>query len=176
MKYLKLFEDISGWKPYQEITEQDWFGDLAKKRTSLNEKEFLKIKEYANALINPPDGKIFYHGKKIEITGEFPSPYVSLNDTRSTFDKNRGEVYIFTIFQNTMSIYKIEDDWWVIYIPYIAIWDNVKKCRNEYGQDHPWVYYKCDQLEGVKEFFNSKVLEILETKENKKNYPYLKWK
>jgi hypothetical protein len=179
MLHLKLFnESFNNEELYKEITPSEW-GFLYRLKTTITNEEFNQIKEMVKPLITP-----------YPIKGYKPlKPSIDkCIDGRISKKKEVNSIYMMTILQNSTHIWKLEDDWWVVNLPYNGIWHDRERCFREYGEEHPWVYYKCDQLDGLKEFFDNKILELLDSKTHKddkskdprlwsdrKKYPHLNW-
>ena len=78
-----------------------------------------------------------------------------------------------TIFSNSIHIYKTDDEWWIVYLPEIRIWHK--------DLEHPWCYYKCDQLYGLNRFYEKMIFFLLNNKDyttitNREKFPQFPWR
>ena len=102
-------------------------------------------------------------------------PYICFSNSDS-----KKKIYIFTIFENSITIERTDDEWWLVYLPFTRNWhiDSLNK----------WCYYKCDQLWGLENFYNNMIFYLLnDTKihnqvpkkikhlSNKEKFPQFTW-
>ena len=97
------------------------------------------------------------------------NPIINISEGYPHFTRDRRGIYIFTIFKNSIEISKFEDDWWLIHMPYTRNWV-VSLSKNQ------WVCYKCDQMYGIKEFYDNKIFHLLNGLGNKDKFTHFPWK
>jgi len=147
MKYLKIFENSS----YEKVPF-DHEGDRIH-TLPISEKEFKFISE----IFNPISDDIEYEVIKYQSGSKRKLKYPLY------------EIYIFTKFSNSIFIYKHDDDYWYIKLPYTSSWDDEDEGDN-------WVQYKCDQISGIKDFYDNEIFRILGDKSERKKFPNFPWK
>jgi hypothetical protein len=161
MKHLKLFElwdsEISegtyaGGPEYEKIGTEE-ANDIINNSVDISDRYFEEVKRIFSPIMSMTTLKDYYKRNKI--------PKNERNSSSPGIVRlSRKEIYIFTIFLNSISIVKSDDDWWLVNIPELRTWHKDK--------ENPWCYYKCDQLYGLEKFYENELFSILNNNNQKR--------
>jgi hypothetical protein len=180
MKWIKLFEGFEE-DGYEKIREDEFYDLLSDRLVDISNYEFEQVAKIFEPIISVDVLEDYYKRFKVvkKMDKNTSLPQISWNlfypDKRRQDSKK--EIYINTIFENTIKIYKTDDDWWMLYMPEIRTWS--------IGGDHPWCFYKCDQIHGLKRFYDNMIFYLLNNEYrlngvrgmlNREKFPQFPWR